>query len=537
MSSIFDLKTSTAELSSVNNGVSRMTYEQSAPTRDVTGNNFPNGAIHFRWETSGTKWWIPSRSYLRMRFTLKDPAGVALTQEAGIAPSMGLMANLFQSLEFRLNDKTISRVSDFVPQICALEERLDKSASWLRGVGNSSNFWESQFSLRQVDVTSDGSRVVSSEYKNDRVLLGYAPANTVAIANTGVLTFAAGGGAAPPDARLHWVAGDYIEIDSAAAGVGLLRYRVSAVLGAATLQINNLVAVPLVAEAADFRRVRTINHSDSARNVSTFELCWTPCLSVYKVNHALPTGKYELVLVPQSSTSYQKYAIESNVDDKAAGVDYTFSVVDMFHYTNTVEGSRCDALTYYLDLNSTTCQSEAVGTSNSFIQKNFDVSPSSYALTVAYQDNRCGVDTRLCATKFKAYNAAITTSQELKLDRFMLSYAGQNLPSPDAAVSFIPGTDFTTQRYLESLIYSGNFFDTGGSETIQEFHSRGQYLYFSVPRDGTDRSTRVAVHAGFGSANGADLANTRLLLFSHAKQVARITISDGRVTDCVLEDA
>ena len=90
--SIFDLKTNVSELSSTNNGVSRMAYEQSPPTRDVSGANFPNGQISFRWETSGTRWWIPSRSYLRMRFTLKNGAGTALlNQSNNIAPSMNLM--------------------------------------------------------------------------------------------------------------------------------------------------------------------------------------------------------------------------------------------------------------------------------------------------------------------------------------------------------------------------------------------------------------------------------------------------------------
>jgi len=47
MSSIFDLKTSVEELSSANQGTSRMEYDQHPPTRDVTTTNFPNGAIHF----------------------------------------------------------------------------------------------------------------------------------------------------------------------------------------------------------------------------------------------------------------------------------------------------------------------------------------------------------------------------------------------------------------------------------------------------------------------------------------------------------
>ena len=68
MSSIFDLTTSVEELKG--SAMSREQYDQIAPTRDVTTNNFPNGSIHFRWETSGQKWWRPDRSYLRLRCQL-----------------------------------------------------------------------------------------------------------------------------------------------------------------------------------------------------------------------------------------------------------------------------------------------------------------------------------------------------------------------------------------------------------------------------------------------------------------------------------
>ena len=111
----------------------------------------------------------------------------------------------------------------------------------------------------------------------------------------------------------------------------------------------------------------------------------------------------------------------------------------------------------------------------------------------------------------------------------------QNLPAPDADPSFSAGKDYTTVRYTESMMYNGALFDTGGAETIEDFHSRGQYLYFSWPKDGTDRSTRVNVNQQF--AAGTQVANMRLLLFDHSKQVARIRIQDGRVVDVQLEDA
>ena len=109
------------------------------------------------------------------------------------------------------------------------------------------------------------------------------------------------------------------------------------------------------------------------------------------------------------------------------------------------------------------------------------------------------------------------------------------LPAPDADPNFTPTIDYTTQRYVESQIYSGAMFDAGGGESLDEWHKRGAYYYFSWPRDGTDRSTRVNVHNEF--QGGTDTTHMRLLLFSHSKQVARVRVQDGRVVDVQLEDA
>ena len=77
-------------------------------------------------------------------------------------------------------------------------------------------------------------------------------------------------------------------------------------------------------------------------------MIWTPCLSVHKIEHALCTGRYELILTPQSSTLYQRYAVESLTAGKLPDTDFQFRVVDMYHYTNTVEGPRVDDMTYFL---------------------------------------------------------------------------------------------------------------------------------------------------------------------------------------------
>lgn len=542
MASIFDLKTSVEELSSANQGTSRMEYDQHPPTRDVTTTNFPNGAIHFRFQTSGQKWWIPSRSYIRVRCKLTKADGTTqLLKDDNIAPNMGLCASLFQSAEFRINDKTVSRISDFMPQVDAIETRLSKSKAHLEGIGAASNLWDVDFAKRQSIVTGDAvynPNVVSS--RTSRTQLGFdAATNTVAIAaDTGVLTFAANGGTALPN-PLPFQAGDEIEI-VVGQGVGTVRYVVSNVINATTLQLNNLQTIAVAGAGLPFTRIRQAS-SNEARGVSEFELTWTPPLSIFKIGHALPSMKAELVLNPQTASVYQKYAIQSIGADKVPGTDYAFSVEQMYFYCNTVEGPRADDITYLLDLEQTNCQSEQFSTTpRSFQQTNFDVSPSTYALTVAYQDTRSGNDTRNSASIYKVDNDARTSSsEELKLNRFFINYAGQNLPAPDADPNFTPTVDYTTQRYVESQIYSGAMFDTGGGEDIQTYHNRGAYYYFAWPRDGTDRSTRVNVHNQFNIADGApnNTTNMRLLLFSHSKQVARVRVQDGRVVDVQLEDA
>ena len=577
MSSIFDLKTSVDELSSANQGMSRMQYEQHAPTRDVTGNNFANGAIHIRFQTSGSKWWNPSRSYMRMRCRLTKADGTQLDRGDGIAPNMGLCASLFQSAEFRINDKTISRISDFMPQVDALDTRLTKSRSWLNGVGSAVNFWDDSFKVRQSAVASDGvlvrelvedtlSAPTSALY--DRADLGFDDAdpagNTAAYtASTAQVVFAPGTGASPlPTLTTAYPIGSYFQftkIDGVAPGVLDPRLKkpakVTGHVNATTLQLESGVILTDVAASGDNEWVRSdikavaAANVDIARKVAEFELIWIPPLSIFKILHSIPSCKAELVLNPQTSSVYQKYAIQAltsgpdkvpntaTTGSPSAGSDYLFNVQDMYFYCNTVEGPRADDITYLLDLEQINCQSEQFSANQqSFQQRNFDVSPSTTALTVAYQDSRAGTDARHSSSIFKVSNTARTANdEELNLNRFYINYSGQNLPAPDADPDFTPLIDYTTQRYAESQIYSGAMFDTGGAESLSEYHSRGAYLHFAWARDGTDRSTRVTVNNQFKQST--DTSNMRMLLFSHSKQVARISVQDGRVTDVQLEDA
>lgn len=547
MTSIFDLKTEVSQLETTNEGTSKMMYEQMPPTRSVQNENFANGDIHFRWEVSGDKWWMPSQSYLRTRFTLTNGNNQPIDLSDDVAPNMALMANLFQSAEFRINDTTVSRVSDFMAQVDTLDKRLTKSSSWLDTVGNSTNFWQESFTVRQAEASSDGeiqTPITGVITIPDTSLGTYTALTTVAyVAATGVVTLAGAGG----NTEDSFDVGDSIFLTgSGQEVVDNVSAKILATTDGDTMTVEAVWPANIVSAGGIrfFRTIPTVDGvSDKARNVGKFELIWTPPLSIYKITHALPTGRYELILRPHTASAFQQRCIESLSANKLpilqgqtpTADQFKVNVDSMFLYNKMVHGERMDNITYMLDLEQTRCQSQKID-GEGFAQKNFDVSPSTYALTVAYQDLRAGNDTRISASKFKSYNAtAPFVEQELALTRMFVNFSGSNKPQPDADPTFVAGTDNTTQRWADTQMYSGGMHDTGGTEDIRTFHERGSYYYWLWPRDGTDRSTRVNVHSGF--ATSTDVANMRVLLFDHSRQVARIRIQDGRVTDVQLEDS
>lgn len=558
--SLFNLKTDEKQLSSINGGVSKIDYEQVTATREISGANFSGGKMKFRFETSGRKWWVPSKSYFRMRATLSDNGGNQIDLADNIAPNMNLVPNLFQSGECLINEKVVSRIPDFMPQVDTLDTRLTKSKAWIDSVGNSTNWWATSQALRQAQVSSDGKVQVSNsasvETQSSRTDLGFDGAlannNTAGyVAATGVITFSAGANAnaLPADVRVVFPTGSYFMYTAGttvAASRGVRMKVITGLNGAGAGSATTIVVEPILpadengaAGVANFVRIDVVDSTIDARRIQNFEMSWQPPFSLFKVDHALPSGKYDVIFTPQTASIIQKRAIESTlgIASKTAGAgnDFLFTVTDFYLYIATVEGPRADDITYLLDLSQTQCQAEDVPTAT-FHQKYFDVSPSTYALTVAYQDARVSENTAYSASKFRSYGNTATNStpQELALNRFFINYAGQNLPAPDADPEFEAKIDYTVQRYIESAINSGGFFDTGGIEDIKEFHERGSYYTFVWPRDGSDGSTRVTVHQGFKA--GTDVTNMRVLLFEHSKQIARVQVQNGRVVNVELED-
>lgn len=547
MVSVFDLAQSANELPSLNQGTSKLTYTQSQPLRDVTKGAFPGGEINFRWEVAGTRWWIPARSYMRMKCKIVGEgiaAGVTpVLKRDLLAPNMGLMANIFQSAELRIADKTVSRIDSYFAQVDAIVKRSNKSKAWLDSAGKL-EWWQPDHYEREREISvpnpvigaSAGGREYTSLHPgNQASTLSVTSANPAVV--TGINTLF--------DDRKELIVGDQIMfVNNPVAADNQSIYTVTVVTNNTTAQIVPSPGTAILL-TANWVRLRRENIGEAPlRKNGTFDVVWQIPLSIFKIQTALPAMRVQLTLQPQDVNSFQKRAIESLFVDKdfvaegaVVGADqFRFSVEEMHFYVATVEGPRVDNMTYYLSLDETRCQPQNVNSGPSLQQKNYDVSPSAYALSIAFQSRNSGVETQLSASKFKIQpqGAAFPLGQELAVDRLFLLFSGQNKPSPDADWQF-DGTNNTYQQaYAETYLYNGGYFDDAGPESYKDWINRGWYAYYSWPRDGDDRSTRVAVNYKF-SEDPLDTAN--VLLFDHYKRVVIVQVVDGRVIDIIEMDS
>ncbi len=539
MTSIFDLTSPGEVLPKAN--LSKYRYEQYPATKNIQGTSFPGTVINFKWEQAGNEWFVPGRSYLKGKFKLSLADNVTqLDISQGIAPAMNFMSNLFTSGNFKINNTEISKISDFLPQIDAHHTRTTKSNAFLEGIAKTLNWSESNIYDRLASVcpvvkdTKDGWEIL------DDAALGFANDDTLEITvTTGAVTFVQVT-ATMPDVRDIFIIGDILEIDIAAGTQH--RYNVTSITDATHIVVDGgLTPKALAAAAYTWRRYRP-----RKRNVITFEAVWQPPMSVFKLDGALPVGTYQLSMVSQSSDTYKKMAIESLFDKTpGTGNDFNFSVEDMEFYAASMIGPRIENTKYILDLDETDVHDETIG-SGSSSQKTFSgLSPATYALSVAFQDSRYLDNTMISASKFKVHGELITKTgrkyikyderdQELKLTRLQVNYASQDKPIPEAKPLYNSEEDSLQQRYNDTMMYTSQYFNSGGCESFVDWIERGPYYFFPFPKDGTDKSTIAMIRYGF--TNYAGSSDGKVLLFAHKKKVATISVIDSKVRVTSVQD-
>jgi hypothetical protein len=569
MTSIFDIPKHANDLKNSHPNLARAAFRQITANRDITGDNFSQGNIQFNWKLGGTTWFLPSMSYFRIRCTLTQVRAnnwqlMPIIESSELSPNMGLAANLFQSVEVRLNGTPIERIGARLPQVDALKTRMNKSKAWLDSVGASVNFWDYDHNRRKQNCAINGYMAQSSgagqaeygrSYDGNAFGMQSGINQVQYAANTNLLTFVVNGGA---------------DIDLSRRQV--LRSGDLILLGPVQLEVVNAIS-PLIALvrpvggagnadvgldtlAHNHFSVKPIAHSSNNAIIpkNSFEIIWQPPLGFFELTHAIPPGgDWVVEFSPESVAYFKKRAIESLTHDltpatiSGAGsveTNFNFSVDQMFLFLYTLESERFDNGSYLLDLKKTQCQvTTMMNDSTALTQKDFSVHENTTALILAFQDQLSGVDTRYSASKFKLRNnRASPDGQELLLSRFYISYNNLQQPSPDfdGGYKFDPRSSvtqsqFLAHRYVDTLLQSNGYHTEGGAETLSDYLARGMFHYFTWPKDSDEKPTRVNVNYQFSAPFGQG-EQPHILLFHQWSSTFRITHKNGRVDPASIKE-
>ena len=592
LSSIFDLDTSLT----VAGSSAYANYRQMAPHRDVTGSkNFSSGPINFRFQTGSSVYIVPNRSYIRMRLKLGFASGGGvrpITFNDNVAPNINLGHHMFQNCEWRIGDKTVSRISDFVPQIGALHQRLNTSKNWRETTGRATNFANYSFFERKADIARDARYLIGDSCKT--ALYSLITPNLQGLMEAHVsaqVLFDQDDGNGQQEGLLQFNCDDTTNLNAAnqslissvfAGRAGqIIRFgkapdavREYLIVGEADIDVaandnDAFIILPVrrpmgdqwmnttlgdfqqdIAAGEFGQNIEFIDYKKpQARAAGAFELCFQLPLSIWDHEKGIPGADHTLQLNPVPQDVLVRAIIQSIGTDIPAS-DLVLDIQSMFLVTYQITGPPVSDTEFLIDLETIRLQTDnSIGSGGTNLtQKIFDVSPSTYALAVCYQDMRVGgADTRLSSAQFRFFNDGLEYEGTNQLARFYIQYAGQQFPSPDADPSFVRidrlnGTgneDFQTERYMQTMVESGQYYQL--AESIQEFRERGPFYYFLVPRDNTDKSTRVQVNQLFTDPTDTlelieALKNLRLCLFDLARQVAVITLQGGNVTKVSLQD-
>jgi hypothetical protein len=457
--------------------MSALQTQQRGPATAINAGSFSLGKISFPFTVSGSRWWIPAKSTMRMRFNLQVFHTVPNAQyEAplstdNLAFAMNPIAGMMQSCQFKIRGVSTSFIPNYVQQVSTYQQRCMKSEKWLEGTGMQ-YVMDPSFENRQSQIISDVNNVMPVLKKRtyNFTEFGFVAGANVEVAVVaptnnapGTVTFTHGAAGVLPDLRTFLQIGDVVTIQGTGAnnnipytftingfatGTQIVFYQTTSPAPPAAGAPGTQLALGLFTRTS----AASLPYPNGPYGTNTVEFEWQPPLSMFMLPHALPSMSCELILTPQSYPQYvfgaleSKQSIASKVQSPSgmplpADGNILLSVVDFFLYTTECDSELLPQGSYLLDLQEITLQTQKMTSSQQQIF--FDVSPSVYQFGFFWQNANAGVDGTNTQSKF-----VVSTPPQRAID-----YAANPLPSGFASGQAAQGPVQGLELCLTNFFY------------------------------------------------------------------------------------
>jgi len=266
------------------------------------------------------------------------------------------------------------------------------------------------------------------------------------------------------------------------------------------------------------------------------DVIWKLPLSVFGLTQCLPpNANYSLVLNPKSVAQI-KTSITSSVQSDSGQPPTPMEIEHIFLMVQQVEGPSIQDTELSYKLHEIRYQAADLEGGEGLQSRTFNVSPSTDAIAVAFQDNRVINDNVYDESLFRINtiskdNAAGTESLERHVEQVFVNYAGHVKPSPQI---YYEGN--YEDAYYNTQIQAGNV--ALPSESYKRYLTLGPIFYQDFSKVATDRSTHLQVNVKFRTSptltNGTRIA--RVLVFDRYTKVLKLKYTGGMLSDLQCEE-
>lgn len=553
------------------NGVSGAQIERLETTQGLQfrSESFASQRIEFRWTAgSANYWYVPSRSYLRMRIKLelKGTSANIIGDEfnAGVALSPSKMNQIYLTL---LDD-----------------QRFDSFASALLLSRAVRRAYKAYLDL---DLTAGGQAEVDQKLTDTAkavrtFLTSGGLAGLVSMDATQVA--AVRGAVTPlPDAGSVAIPGEEMKNPSFFANwKNFLRYNclpaiAPAHCGAANLfssltltyggqvvsSINSHVAQ---VDAFDKRTSFTANAfaRDGLGNTNNFyapdfidrcavmtsdyiEFLWQPPLAFFRFPHAVPSGDFRLNMTVDPKWKENTFQVVgvNKAGARLTSNDYDITEMQLTMWNHFVQGPSTERAAFVLDLDNIVCQAQqSLGETN--INRQFDISPDTTSIALAHTDMSPGPYLssrtlfRYPARKQLGANGFIVTDLDddqvpIQLQQYQILFDGKQWPQQqgDPMTSWKKGDSKyarLVQQYHETHSQTGLGYNSCGPETYTNFKDSGLLLYTTWPRANSN-ATRLQLNEYLDETLAWQRSSSPIdiLIFTRFKRSFLVRVENGRV--------
>ena len=439
----------------------------------IDDTTFRQGLKDFKFSVGQGYGFIPAQSYFRVDLEI-TVAGNAPTVADNAAFADNVCGNLFNNIYFNMGGQTVSHITNGVAQCDILKNRLTKNCVYNKSIGMSQGLAGHHFDRRKLLVdTANGTVNITDAQNNVKIVTGI-------------------------DAN-----GDVV-------------YGAIANLNTSIADVEN----------------KAKEESQTGRNRRFF--IWQPALGIFDYSQPLGAGEYEIQLNP--SQDYRLSGIDTSrlVAGKTvagdAGDEVNLKIREMRFYACMCRVNLPSSGEEILHLMEMDVYTANLNTGTVNLNEEFTVPSSTRALTLFMQDQKAGKDTSVPPSRFhNVYDSANdeVNRDALTLQNYQIEYGNMTKPTIRFESKFDDTTQQLYQRYIQTALESGQYFQLTGAETFEEWMERGPIFHETFVKSADNLATRVHVVGQYGTVTG----NCRAFLIAHYSRTIKITRQNGLVVN------